>query len=125
MLSQGSGACVINRKATFLTERRRLSLDSSQGVRKEKTKGHKQPGIDFHCPPVLNDLLTHHWRDMQDGFSDPEQLNKVLEFQSDELLWTAQKWGESDLMNRTEIYNETSVFREDNDLYIHFSIMLV
>ncbi len=107
MLSQGSGACVVSRKATFLTERRRSSLDSSQSVRKEKTKGYKQPGMDFFCPPVLNDLLTHHWRDMQDGYSDPEQLNKVLEFQSDELLWTAQKQGESDLMNRTEIYNKT------------------
>lgn len=103
MLSQGSGASVVSRTATFLTERRRSSLDSNQSVRKEKTKGYKQPGMDFLCPPVLNDLLTHHWRDMQDGFSDPEQLNKVLEFQSDELLWTAQKQGESDLMNRTEI----------------------
>ncbi|XP_052420704.1 ankyrin repeat and SOCS box protein 18 isoform X1 [Carassius gibelio] len=93
MLSQGSGACVVSRKATFLKERRRSSLDSRQGVRKEKSKGYKQPGIDFLCPPVLNDLLSHHWRDMQDGFSDPEQLNKVLEFQSDELLWTAQKLG--------------------------------
>ncbi|XP_043104802.1 ankyrin repeat and SOCS box protein 18 isoform X3 [Puntigrus tetrazona] len=93
MLSQGSGACVVSRKATFLTERRRSSLDSSQGVRKEKNKGYKQPGMDFLCPPVLSDLLTHHWRDMQDGFSDPEQLNEVLEFQSDELLWTAQKRG--------------------------------
>ncbi|KAL1267903.1 hypothetical protein QQF64_033266 [Cirrhinus molitorella] len=95
MLSQDSGACVVSRKATFLTERRRSSL--------EKTRGYKQPGMDFLCPPVLNDLLAHHWRDMQDGFSDPEQLNKVLEFQSDELLWTAQKQGESVLINRTEI----------------------
>ncbi|KAI2660617.1 Ankyrin repeat and SOCS box protein 18 [Labeo rohita] len=85
MLSQGSGACVVSRKATFLTERRRSSL--------EKSKGYKQPGMDFLCPPVLNDLLSHHWKDMQDGFSDPDQLNKVLEFQSDELLWTAQKQG--------------------------------
>lgn len=91
MLSQGA----VSRKATFLTDRRRSSI--------EKTKGHRQPGLDFLCPPVLDDLLTHHWRDMHDGFSDAEQLNKVLEFQSDELLWTAQKQGESDLMNRTEI----------------------
>ncbi|XP_026074012.1 ankyrin repeat and SOCS box protein 18-like isoform X1 [Carassius auratus] len=93
MLSQGSGAGVVSRKATFLTERRRSSLNCSQGDRKERTKGHKQPGMDFLCPPVLSDLLTHHWRDMQDGVSDPEQLNKVLEFQSDELIWTAQKRG--------------------------------
>lgn len=103
MLSQGSGAGVVSRKATFLTERRRSSLNCSQGDRKERTKGHKQPGMDFLCPPVLSDLLTHQWRDMQDGVSDPEQLNKVLEFQSDELIWTAQKRGESDLMKKTEI----------------------
>lgn len=101
MLSQCSGMCVESRKASLLTERSQSSLDSGQRVRKEK--GFRQPGMDFLCPPVLNDLLTHHWRDMQDGFTDPEQLNEVLEFQSDELLWTAQKRGESELMNRAEV----------------------
>lgn len=94
MLSQVSRTCVASRKATLLTERRRSSLSSAQGVAKFRAHGYKQPGVDFLCPPVLNDLLCHHWRDMQDGFSDAAELNKVLEFQSNELLWTAQKQGE-------------------------------
>ncbi|XP_051998592.1 ankyrin repeat and SOCS box protein 18-like [Xyrauchen texanus] len=93
MFSQGNGTCVFSCKATFLTERRRLSLESDQRVGKNKAKGYKQPGRDFVCPPALDAQLTHHWRDMQDGFNDPEELNNVLEFQSDELLWTAQKQG--------------------------------
>ncbi|TRZ02731.1 hypothetical protein DNTS_005419 [Danionella cerebrum] len=56
-----------------------------------REKGCRQPGMDFLCPPILNDMLSLHWRDMQDGFPDAEQLNKVLEFQGEELLWTAQK----------------------------------
>lgn len=60
-------------------------------------KSSKQPGMDFLCPPVLLDMLRHHWRDLQDGFSDPAELNKILVFQSDELRWTAQKRGEFEL----------------------------
>ncbi|GAA6096640.1 ankyrin repeat and SOCS box protein 18 isoform X1 [Tachysurus ichikawai] len=59
---------------------------------KEK-RSSKQPGMDFLCPPALVDMLSHHWRDLQDGFSDPAELNKILVFQSDELRWTAQKCG--------------------------------
>lgn len=68
-----------------------------------KTKSHKerrsskQPGMDFLCPPVLVDMVRHHWRDLQGGFSDPAELNKILVFQSDELRWTAQKRGEFEL----------------------------
>ncbi|XP_065107608.1 ankyrin repeat and SOCS box protein 18 isoform X1 [Paramisgurnus dabryanus] len=93
MLSQVSTTCVVSRKATLLTERRRSSLSGGQGVAKVRANGYKRPGVDFLCPPVLHDLLCQHWRDIQDGFSDAEELNKVLEFQSNELLWTAQKQG--------------------------------
>ncbi|XP_052004798.1 ankyrin repeat and SOCS box protein 18-like isoform X2 [Xyrauchen texanus] len=103
MFSQGSGMCVVSRKATFLTERRRSSLESGQRVGKDKVKGYKQPGRDFLCPPVLDALLANHWRDFQHGFNDPDKLNKVLEFQSDELLWTAQKQGLWSLEYRREL----------------------
>ncbi|XP_064167129.1 ankyrin repeat and SOCS box protein 18 isoform X2 [Anguilla rostrata] len=53
----------------------------------------RQPGMAFPCPPTLDALLSQHWKDLQDGFSDYESLNRVLEFQSDELQWTSQKWG--------------------------------
>lgn len=86
--------CAVSRNATFLADRRRSSLDSDQRVGRDRSKGYKQPGMDFLCPPVLHDLLTRHWGEMQDGFSDADDLNKVLDFQSEELLWTAQKRGE-------------------------------
>ncbi|XP_061081859.1 ankyrin repeat and SOCS box protein 18 [Conger conger] len=53
----------------------------------------RQPGMAFPCPPTLDALLGQHWKDLQEGFSDYETLNRVLEFQSDELQWTSQKWG--------------------------------
>lgn len=69
---------------------------------KENRSNSKQPGMDFLCPPVLVDMLKHHWKDVQDGFSDPAELNKILVFQSDELRWTAQKRGEFVLDEETE-----------------------
>ncbi|XP_048835798.1 ankyrin repeat and SOCS box protein 18 isoform X2 [Brienomyrus brachyistius] len=47
----------------------------------------------FPCPPSLDTLLSRHWKDLQDGFCDPNELNKILEFQSEELQWTAKKRG--------------------------------
>ncbi|KAJ8410582.1 hypothetical protein AAFF_G00194860 [Aldrovandia affinis] len=55
----------------------------------------KQPGMAFPCPPTLDGLLAQHWKDLQEGFSDSEELNKVLEFQSDELQWTSKRCGTS------------------------------
>ncbi|KAJ8350529.1 hypothetical protein SKAU_G00256590 [Synaphobranchus kaupii] len=52
----------------------------------------RQPGMAFPCPPTLDALLGQHWKDLQEGFSDYDTLNRVLEFQSDELQWTSQKW---------------------------------
>ncbi|XP_056611541.1 ankyrin repeat and SOCS box protein 18 isoform X2 [Triplophysa dalaica] len=98
MLSQGTGMCAVSRNTMFLTDRRRSSLNSDQRVWRDRSKGYKQPGMDFLCPPVLHDLLTRHWGDMRDGFSDADDLNKVLDFQSEELLWTAQKRGFTDCL---------------------------
>lgn len=76
---------------------------STQRAGKERAEPHertsirrsslKQPGMAFPCPPTLDALLGQHWKDLQTGYSDYESLNKVLEFQSDELQWTSQKWG--------------------------------
>ncbi|XP_026861451.2 ankyrin repeat and SOCS box protein 18 isoform X1 [Electrophorus electricus] len=92
MCSAGGETHVFSHVVTSpcLTDRRRSSLDS----KKNSSKGdNKQPGMDFICPSVLADMLGHHWRDLQNGFSDPEEFNKILVFQSNELLWTAQKRG--------------------------------
>ncbi|XP_072541340.1 ankyrin repeat and SOCS box protein 18 [Salminus brasiliensis] len=77
--------CPINKRWT--------SLDKDCTRSSKCKEGSKKPGLDFHCPPVLVELLGRHWRDLKDGFSDPEELNKILVFQSDELQWTAQKRG--------------------------------
>lgn len=53
----------------------------------------KVPGRDFLCPPVLDDLLYQYWRGLQDNLPAPEELNKIIVFQSDELRWTAEKRG--------------------------------
>ncbi|XP_062862581.1 ankyrin repeat and SOCS box protein 18 [Trichomycterus rosablanca] len=76
-----------------LTDTKWSALDNKKAKSKEDKGSSKKPGIDFLCPPALVDMLSNHWRDMQDGFCDPEELNKILVFQSDELRWTAQKRG--------------------------------
>ncbi|KAL6485388.1 hypothetical protein MHYP_G00074330 [Metynnis hypsauchen] len=95
MLSQDGEAYIASRAPACprLADRRWPSLESDEARSKKCRRGSKQPGLDFPCPPVLVKLLAHHWRDLQDGFSDPEELNKILVFQSDELRWTAQKRG--------------------------------
>lgn len=74
-----------------------LNRIKTKSNKEKEKKSSKKPGMDFLCPPVLVDMLGRHWRDLQDGFSDPAGLNQILVFQSDELRWTAQKRGESEL----------------------------
>lgn len=82
---------------TCLTDTKWCALNSKNAKNNKEKRSNKQPGMDFLCPPVLLDMLSHHWRDLQDGFSDPAELNKILVFQSDELRWTAQKRGKFEL----------------------------
>ncbi|XP_076137908.1 ankyrin repeat and SOCS box protein 18-like [Alosa pseudoharengus] len=63
----------------------------------------KVPGRDFLCPPVLEGLLQRFWTGLQDGLPAREELNQTLEFQSDELRWTAQKRGLWSLEYRREL----------------------
>ncbi|XP_036396659.1 ankyrin repeat and SOCS box protein 18 [Megalops cyprinoides] len=65
----------------------------SRDPRERSRSSFRQPGMAFPCPPTLDALLARHWKDLQDGFSDPDELNRVLEFQSDELRWTSKKCG--------------------------------
>lgn len=89
MRNVAASACFTSTKCCALNHTKSKS-------NKEKERS-KQPGTDFQCPPVLVDMLSHHWRDLQDGFSDPAEFNKILAFQSDELRWTAQKRGKFEL----------------------------
>lgn len=95
MLSQDGETYILSHAptCTCLTDKTWPSLESDGAENSKCKRGSKQPGLDFFCPPVLVELLGHHWRDLQDGFSDPEELDKILVFQSDELRWTAQKRG--------------------------------
>ncbi|XP_046701968.1 ankyrin repeat and SOCS box protein 18 [Silurus meridionalis] len=79
--------------STCLTDTKKCALKRTKARSIKEIRSIKKPGIDFLCPPVLVDMLSHHWRDLQDGFSDPAELNMILVFQSDELRWTAQKLG--------------------------------
>ncbi|KAG9271312.1 ankyrin repeat and SOCS box protein 18 isoform X1 [Astyanax mexicanus] len=74
-------------------DRRPTSLDSDGDGGRKCREGRGKPGLGFPCPPVLVELLSRHRRDVRDGFSDPEELNQIMVFQSDELRWTAQKRG--------------------------------
>ncbi|KAL4618048.1 ankyrin repeat and SOCS box protein 18-like isoform X2 [Arapaima gigas] len=67
-----------------------------EGSRRSGQQGRgsfRQPGVAFPCPPALEVLLVQHWKDVQNGFFDNEELNTVLEFQSEELQWTSKKCG--------------------------------
>lgn len=79
------------------TDTKECALNQKKAKSDKEKRSSKHPGMDFVCPPVLVDMLGHHWRDVQDGFSDPAALNTILVFQSDELRWTAQKRGECEL----------------------------
>lgn len=63
--------------------------NSHQTPTREVCRGNV-PGRDFLCPPVLEDLLHQFWRGLQDNLPAREELNKILEFQGDELRWTPQ-----------------------------------
>ncbi|KAK1165857.1 ankyrin repeat and SOCS box protein 18-like [Acipenser oxyrinchus oxyrinchus] len=65
----------------------------------------RKPLLTFSCPDVLKTLLSQHWKDLQEGFSDSEELNKEIEFQSDELQWTATKRGLWSLEYKREVTN--------------------
>nr|XP_023679608.1 ankyrin repeat and SOCS box protein 18-like isoform X2 [Paramormyrops kingsleyae] len=67
------------------------TVEGSRGIQRRGSL--RQPGMAFPCPPSLDTLLSRHWKDLQDGFCDPDELNKILEFQSEELQWTAKKRG--------------------------------
>lgn len=82
--------------STYLADSKWFALNHIKAKSNKEKRSSKQPGMDFLCPPMLVDMLRHHWKDIQDGFSDPAELNKILVFQSDELRWTAQKRGEFD-----------------------------
>ncbi|RXM30015.1 IQ and AAA domain-containing protein 1 [Acipenser ruthenus] len=60
-------------------------------VTEQDSRAVRKPLMTFSCPDVLKTLLSQHWKDLQEGFSDSEELNKEIEFQSDELQWTATK----------------------------------
>lgn len=95
MLSQNEQKYIKSRvpACPCLTDTKWSALDNKTSKLKQENGSSKKPGIDFPCPPVLVNMLSHHWKDIQDGFSDPEEVNKILVFQSDELRWTAQKCG--------------------------------
>lgn len=96
MISQDRETCITRHVAasTCLKDTKCCASKHIKTKSIKENRSSKQPGMDFLCPPVLVDMLRHHWKDMQDGFSDPAELNKILVFQSDELRWTAQKRGE-------------------------------
>ncbi|XP_039611063.1 ankyrin repeat and SOCS box protein 18 isoform X3 [Polypterus senegalus] len=47
----------------------------------------------FSCPATLRTLIHGHWKDLQGGFSNVDEINKEIEILSDELRWTASKRG--------------------------------
>lgn len=96
--------------STCLTDTKQCALHRIKAKSNKEKRNSKQPGVDFLCPPMLVDMLSHHWRDLQDGFSDPAELNNILVFQSDELRWTAEKHGEFELDEEED---------DDNNDYIN------
>ncbi|TSQ01576.1 Ankyrin repeat and SOCS box protein 18 [Bagarius yarrelli] len=99
MISQDEEVYVMSHVAATacVKDSKCLAVNRTKSKSDKEKKSGKQPGMDFVCPSVLVNMLSHHWRDVQDGFSDPAELNKILVFQSDELRWTAQKRGEFEL----------------------------
>ncbi|XP_041920693.1 ankyrin repeat and SOCS box protein 18-like [Alosa sapidissima] len=107
MFSVSRGSCMLSQSTSY------HQGPDGAGPGYRVTNGHrmatreacrgKVPGRDFLCPPVLEELLQRCWTGLQHGLPAREELNQTLEFQSDELRWTAQKRGLWSLEYRREL----------------------